>query len=330
MGRFKTEFWVGLITVLGVLVGLYMVFRTGDFRLDRRPGYKVAVELSDVAGLDVGDSVRVAGVYVGKVEDIRLDGGVARVVFSVDPDVEIYEDASVRVSTYGLLGDRFISIDPGSPSLPRLGPGAEIRTAEVPESMDVFLDRLSRVAADIKRVTENLSNVLGGPEGEKALREILTNTQELSRDLASIARENQGQVQEITTNLASLTREMEGMVSENREAIRKTMAAMPETAENLRGVTEEAHLFLKDNRQGLSETVEQLRMASVKLNASLENIELVSRKIQQGEGSLGKLVQDEGLYDEARNTLVEMRNLIEDLREQAPISAFIAVGGAAF
>ena len=330
MGRYKTEFWVGLVAVVGVLTALYMVHRTGDLRFERHSGYPVAVNVSDVAGLDTGDSVRVAGVYVGKVEEIRLVGSVGRVILSISNDVALYEDASARVSTYGLLGDRFIAIEPGSPGLRRLGPGDEIRTAQVPESMDVFLDRLSQVAGDIKRVTESLSNVLGGPEGENALREILTNTQELSRELATMAKENQGQIREITSNLASLTQEMEGVVSENREAIRKTMAAMPETAENLRGFTEEAHLFLKENRQGLSETLEQLRLASAKLNASLENIESVSKTIREGEGSLGKLVQDEALYDEAKNTLVEMRNLIEDLREQAPISALISVGGAAF
>lgn len=331
MGKYKTEFWVGVFAVVGVFTALYMVHRTGDLKFERHPGYRVAATFSDVSGLDVGDSVRVAGVYVGKVEEIRLEkGGVARVALSVSNDVVLHEDASARVGTYGLLGDRFVSVDPGSPDLPRIEPGGEIRTARVPESMDVFLDRLSLVAADIKKVTESLSNVLGGPEGEKALRDILTNTQELTRDLSQMAKENQAEIRKITTNLAGLTGEMQGVVSENREAVRKTMAALPETAENLRGVTEEAHRFLQENRRNLTETVEQLRLASERLNASLEQIQQVSQKVQAGEGTLGKLVQDEALYEEAKNTLVEMRNLIEDLREQAPISAFVSVGGAAF
>ena len=70
-------------------------------------------------------------------------------------------------------------------------------------------------------------------------------------------------------------------------------------------------------------------MASLQLEASLKAMEQVSGKIREGEGTLGKLVQDDALYVEAKATLREMRNLIEDLREQAPISAFIAVGGAA-
>ena len=73
MRRYTTEFWVGLFTLMSLLVALYMVFRTGDLRLERQPGYDVLVDFSDVAGLDVGDSVRVAGVEVGKVESISLE-----------------------------------------------------------------------------------------------------------------------------------------------------------------------------------------------------------------------------------------------------------------
>ncbi|MEW6444403.1 MAG: MlaD family protein [bacterium] len=330
MSRFKTEFWVGLFTIAGAVLALYMVARTGDLRFERREGYRLQATFRDVSGLDVGDTVRIAGVYVGEVRDIRLEDAVGKVTLSILPRVVVHEDASARVGTYGLLGDRYVSIDPGSPELPPLGPGDEIRNTQVPESMDVFFDRLNQVAGQVEQVTDNLSKVLGGPEGEKAMREIVTNTQEVSRDLARMTRENQAQIREITTNLAGLTRQLDGIVAENREAIRKTIAVMPETAESLRGVAREANDLLKNNRQNISDTIEQLRVASVRLNASLENIDLISRKVKEGEGTLGKLVQDQGLYDDARNTLVEMRNLIEDLREQAPISAFTAVGGAAF
>ena len=62
----------------------------------------------------------------------------------------------------------------------------------------------------------------------------------------------------------------------------------------------------------------------------LDMLDRRSQRIREGEGTLGKLIYDEALYEEAKNTLTEARNLIEDMREQAPISAFISVGGAAF
>jgi phospholipid/cholesterol/gamma-HCH transport system substrate-binding protein len=119
------------------------------------------------------------------------------------------------------------------------------------------------------------------------------------------------------------------MVSENREAIHKALATVPETAENVRKISADARQLLDEHYEDISETLSNLRAASLQLETSLKAVEQISGQIRQGQGTLGKLVQDDSLYVEAESTLKEMRNLIEDLREQAPISAFIAVGGAA-
>jgi phospholipid/cholesterol/gamma-HCH transport system substrate-binding protein len=327
--RYTTEFWVGLFTLMSLLIALYMVFRTGDLRLDRQPGYHVLVEFPDVAGLDAGDTVRVAGVEVGKVETINLKENMGRVALSIDHRVPLYEDATAQVETYGLLGDRYISIDPGHSKLPRVDPGGEIHSAVSPEELDSLFAKLSEVADDIKTVTTTLRNVLGGEEGELALREILANSRDLSKELVETVRQNQEDFRQITKQLAVLTREMQGMVAENREAVHRTLATVPETAENVRKITTDARRLFDDHYEDISETLSNLRVASLQLEASLKAMEQVAGQIREGEGTLGKLVQDDALYVEATSTLREMRNLIEDLREQAPISAFIAVGGAA-
>ncbi len=329
MRRYTTEFWVGLFTLISLLVALYMVFRTGDLRLERQPGYQVLVDFPAVAGLDVGDTVRVAGVEVGKVETINLKANMGRVALSIDNRVPLYEDATAQVETYGLLGDRYISIDPGHSKLPRVHPGGEIHSAVSPEELDALFAKLSDVADDIKTVTTTLRNVLGGEEGELALREILENSRDLSKELVETVRQNQEDFRQITKQVAVLTREMQGMVAENREAVHRTLATLPETAENVRKITADASRLFDDHYEDISETLSNLRAASLQLEASLKAMEQVSAQIREGEGTLGKLIQDDALYVEAKSTLTEMRNLIEDLREQAPISAFIAVGGLA-
>jgi len=327
--RYTTEFWVGLFTLISLLIALYMVFRTGDLRLERQPGYNVLVDFPDVAGLDMGDTVRVAGVEVGKVESINLEENLGRVTLSIDHRVPMYEDATAQVETYGLLGDRYISIDPGHSKLPRVDPGGEIHSAVSPGQLDALFAKLSEVADDMKTVTTTLRNVLGGEEGELALREILVNSRDLSRELVETVRQNQEDFRQITKQVALLTREMQGMVSENREAVHRTLVTVPETAENLRKITTDARRLFDDHYEDISETLSNLRVASLQLEASLKAMEQIAGQIREGEGTLGKLVQDDALYVEAKSTLREMRNLIEDLREQAPISAFIAVGGAA-
>ena len=324
----RTEFWVGLFTLVGIGLALYMIYRTGDIRWEKTRGYAVHVNFQNVSGLDVGDTVRVAGVEVGKVDQINLKKDLARVTLVLDHRVVLHADATAQVKTHGLLGNQFVSVDPGHERLARINPGGEISSSVAQDNINVVMGKLSTVASDIQSVTENLKRVFGGAEGEEALKEVLANTRTLSRQMVEITGENREQIKQITTHLAGLTGEIQQMVSENREAIQKTLSTLPETAENLRGITGETRKLLEEHYEDISVTLSQLRTASLRLDESLENMAEISKQIKDGEGTLGKLISDPALYEEASNTLREARNLIEDLREQAPISAFISLGGA--
>jgi phospholipid/cholesterol/gamma-HCH transport system substrate-binding protein len=325
-----TEFWVGLFTLMGIGLALFMVYRTGDLRWNKEKGYMIAVNFRNVSGLDVGDTVRVAGVEAGQVEGIGLQHDLAHVTLLIKHDVALYEDATAEVKTMGLLGNQFISVDPGHARLPRVTPGGLIQSVQAEDNINVVMGKLSRVAGDIQAVSENMKKVFGGAEGQEAMRDVLENTRQLSDQLVRITRENREQFREITTHLAGVTGEVRQMVVENRAAIRETMAALPETADNLRRITGDTSKLLDEHYKDLSIMLKQLGVASVRLEVSLQNLEEVSRKIKEGEGSLGLLINDPSLYNEATNTMREARNLIEDLPEQAPISAFISLGGALF
>jgi len=324
------EFWVGLFTLVGIGLALFMVYRTGDLRWRKQKSYRVLVEFRNVSGLDVGDTVRVAGVEAGQVESIALRHDVARVTLGIQHEVALYEDATAEVKTLGLLGNQFVSVEPGHERLPRLPPDGMIQSVQAEDNINVVMGKLSRVAGDIQAVTENMRKVFGGAEGQEAMQDVLQNTRDLSEQLVRITRENREQFRQISEHLAGVTGEVRGMVVENRAAIRQTMAALPETADNLRRITGDTSKLLDEHYKDLSVMLKQLSVASVSLEASLRNMEDVSRQIKEGEGSLGKLINDPTLYNEATNTMREARNLIEDLREQAPISAFISLGGALF
>jgi len=330
MGNRTTEFWVGLFTLVGVGLALFMVYRTGDLRWNRKPGYEVFVDFQNVAGLDAGDTVRIAGVEAGEVGEIRLEHDVARVKLVIDHGVALYEDAAAEVKTQGLLGNQYVAVDPGHSRNPSVKPGDRIQSVVAEDNINVVMGKLSAVASDVQAVTENMKKVFGGAEGQQAMQEVLANTRDLSRRLVEITTENREQFREITLHLASVTGEIRDMVAENRAAIQRTLAALPETADNLRGITGDTRRLLEEHYQDLSEMLTQFRGASIRLEASLANLEDVSRRIKEGEGSLGLLINDPTLYQEATYTMREARNLIEDLREQAPISAFISLGGALF
>ncbi len=330
MKRYSLELWVGLFTILGIATALYMVYRKGGFQWSKGMTYTVYVTFPDVAGVTVNDLVRVAGVDVGRVTGIELRHNMGRLALSINKDVPLYRDATAKVKTYGLIGDRYISVDPGHEERAPIPPGGEIRASEPTEDLDALVHKLNGIAGDLKQVTDTIKTVFGGEQGEIALRTVLDNTRELSDQLVRTVKDNQEHFQTLTHHLSTLTGELSGMVAENREAIRRTITALPATAEQLQGITRDTNDLLRTHKEDLSHMLSQLKVASERLDAALKNVEEVTRKINEGEGSLGRLLNDEELYTEAKNTIKEARHLIEDMREQAPISAFISVGRTLF
>lgn len=71
---------------------------------------------TDIGGMTVGTDVRTAGVKVGTVTGIRLDPArvQAEVSIAIDPSMTVYEDASLKVASEGLLGGSYLAFDPGS------------------------------------------------------------------------------------------------------------------------------------------------------------------------------------------------------------------------
>ena len=333
-GKRSTELRIGASVVLfaavAVATALYMVYTTGDLRFERKQGTAVTVHFENASGLDEGDSVEVAGVEVGEVTEISLERGAAKIVAEIDGDVAVYRDAQASIETYGLLGDRYVNIHPGSAETGLVGTGAEIGQRISPESMDAILMRLGEVAEDVHNVAHTLSSVLGGEEGESSLRDIVENTRVASASLARTLARNEQAFARTMEQVQGLSADLAILVSENRDAIARTLERIPQIAWNIDAVTGDLAEVIGANREGLRTTMENLEEGSRSLADAMASIEEISRRINAGEGTVGRLLADDEMYIEARRVVRQMSEYVEDIKEQAPISAFLAVFGAAF
>lgn len=116
---------------------LWMTFVTLDRRIDGDTHSYSAV-FSDVSGLRAGDDVRMAGVRVGRVDGIELDGTLARVRFQVETDQKLYGDTKASITYQNVIGQRYLGLaktDHGDPA--ELAPGAEIPLEHTEPSFDI-------------------------------------------------------------------------------------------------------------------------------------------------------------------------------------------------
>ena len=144
-------------TVLGAVVllvaGVFLAFAYSSADLRPVAGYKLTARFNAVDGLTVGSDVRVGGVKIGSVveQHIDLESFRAVVVMSIRRDIALPDDSVASVSSEGLLGGKYIRIDPGG-SKDRLGDGGELAETRDIVSLEEMLGKV------IFLVTDELEN----------------------------------------------------------------------------------------------------------------------------------------------------------------------------
>ena len=110
----KKEFKIGVFMTIAALILAAFIFVVGDITLIfRKQGHSLYASFDTAAGLEKKAIVRMAGVKVGYVKDIRLEKSRAKVLMSVNPGIEVPRDSKATLAALGLLGEKYIEILPG-------------------------------------------------------------------------------------------------------------------------------------------------------------------------------------------------------------------------
>ncbi|MBA3008696.1 MAG: outer membrane lipid asymmetry maintenance protein MlaD [Proteobacteria bacterium] len=131
MDKRKIELYVGMFVIAGLISIGYLVISIGEFRYFSQDRYSVYGYFSSVSGLKDGARVEIAGVEIGNVSKISIDRErlLAKVVFSINREIELSEDSIASVKTSGIIGQKYIDISPGG-SDDILGDGDKIDNTE--------------------------------------------------------------------------------------------------------------------------------------------------------------------------------------------------------
>jgi phospholipid/cholesterol/gamma-HCH transport system substrate-binding protein len=115
MKKYSMETIVGIFVVLGVLCVGYMSVKLGKISLFGDDTYVLYARFTSVSGLKVGSPVEILGIPAGKVENLEIDSQkqMALVRLRIKQGMKVYDDAMASIKTAGLIGDKFIKIDPG-------------------------------------------------------------------------------------------------------------------------------------------------------------------------------------------------------------------------
>jgi len=275
MKDLSAELKVGIFAIAVVILLSYMTFKIGDLAPKWRQGYRLYAVFDNISGLDEKSRIKIAGVDAGVVEKIRLKDGRAELTILVDPDVKIYKDAKASLRVSGLLGDKYLALWAGSPTEPVLHDGDTIENIEPAADIDALANELTSAAAHVNDLAESLIDIFGESEKE-AISQTIFNLRAITANLDEILKEGK---EPFKTTLARLE-ELSAALEDKGPGL---MDELSTAARELRKVVEE-------NRVAVKESVENIKAFS-------ESAESIAQKIDKGEGTLGKLLKDDKLYD---------------------------------
>ncbi|MBI3091584.1 MAG: outer membrane lipid asymmetry maintenance protein MlaD [Candidatus Tectomicrobia bacterium] len=139
MASRSTETIVGAFVLLGLASLAYLAINLGNLSLGAER-YVVYAQFESAAGLKPGASVEVAGVEVGRVDEITLAVDRARVTLSLAKSVKLQDDAIASIRTKGIIGDKYVQISLGG-SNRIIPPGGLIRETESPIQLEELIRR---------------------------------------------------------------------------------------------------------------------------------------------------------------------------------------------
>lgn len=116
MSNNKSDFWVGLFVLLGIIALIFLALRAGNLStFSFAPTYRVHASFDNLGGLKVRAPIKSSGVVVGRVVDIGFDNQEFRAtaIFEIEQKYQFPEDTSASILTSGLLGEQYIGLTPG-------------------------------------------------------------------------------------------------------------------------------------------------------------------------------------------------------------------------
>jgi phospholipid/cholesterol/gamma-HCH transport system substrate-binding protein len=115
MKKYAMETVVGIFVVFGLICVAYMTVALGNVSLFGDNSYPLQAKFTSVSGLRAGSAVNMYGLEIGRVHRLSMDqeNGLAVVDLRINKGIEIYDDAIASIKTEGLIGDKYIGIDPG-------------------------------------------------------------------------------------------------------------------------------------------------------------------------------------------------------------------------
>jgi phospholipid/cholesterol/gamma-HCH transport system substrate-binding protein len=282
----KTEIQVGVTVLVAIAILLWGVALLST--LARAHIQRVwYVSFPQGGGLAEGNEAHVNGVRKGVVKSLRLVGDRVVAELALARDIQLTHDSRVVIRSVSMMGDKIIAVDyhgTGAPWSPRdTIPG-------------VYEKGLPEVMADVGRASGSVATIA---------RQL---------DSLAVAMNQGGGLAAAVAGFQRTSRDLESAVAENRAALRATMQNFEATSRSAKGLVVDHEAQLRGALDDFAAAAANLDRLSGRLDSLRAVLHGVAAQLDRGEGTAGRLLKDERLYDELTAAARELRTILADLQ----------------
>lgn len=323
---------VGIFVLFGLAVlGFLILNSTGDFNpFEKKMRLKARFAAAD--GLREGSEVLLAGVHIGKVEEVVLLPPDSPEEFKIEAIMAVQNELNGKlmserirtdstaqlVATSLLANDKTINISPGSSS------GSSVAEGHVLESKEAMsINQLTQTGNDLLQQINKLAvpanEILNkANKGEGTLGRVI-NDESLYKNLDSTVNEARATMTRLQTTLDKVNSGdgSAGKLLNDPDLynnLNKTVTQLEAISNDIRAGRGSAGKFVNDDAL-YNETraaIADLRVSAAKINEIADDFKVISADLKDGKGTAGKLLKDEKLYEDARNLVAKLDAMVND------------------
>lgn len=277
MAGWSNEFKVGLLGIVATVLGGGLISRVDDRPRGTADTYTLYAYLDSADGVYPSTQVTVAGVPVGSVRKVVLEQDQALVTLDITSGAVLPLDSTGELRMEGVLGDKVFRILPGVADEP-MTDGDVLETRTVGPDIDQLTAKVTKITEDVAAITGTLRTYVEDQGTKDAVDATVQNIRLLTEQIRELTEANRAQVDTIARNLSETSGTLNDVVSRTAASVQDELVAIEE--------------------------------ATRKLDSALASIESIAAKVDEGQGTLGRLVNEDETISEIDATITQLQTAL--------------------
>jgi phospholipid/cholesterol/gamma-HCH transport system substrate-binding protein len=300
-------------TVLLTLFLAFLGFRFVAKGIQGSAGYRVYGLFRDATGLVDKSRVQIAGLNIGEIIDRRLDGSAARVTVRIAPNVVLWSNATVFKKTASLLGEFYLEIDPGTEEAPDpitgkivkneiLKDGDQIKNVVEAVTTTDILVQVNETLPVLRSILQDVRQITRGP------------LQDIAQSVKSGVDRNSAAAERLLGHLDQIALDVRGITGgPSNGDIKKSISNIREITEGVKSLIGTGQNEVGSTGEKIRSNLDKISIAIDNLNKTLENGAAITDKVRRGEGTVGRLLNDDTIANNVEQITSDAGSFIRGL-----------------